>query len=341
MNRSVTIAAPLFLLAITSCTPQGETESFPALTGDYLGQTPPGNTPQLFAPGIVSTGMYERDVAMTPDGREIYYCVVVGDLAVIMQTKLENGGWTEPEIAPFSADPQFMNMEPHISPDGQRFYFLSNRPGDGSDLDPDLVGRWVNQDIWVMDRIENGWGEPYNPGAPLNSGAEEYFPSVTREGTIYFTRQGEDRKSYIYRVRMIDGSYSEAEQLGPEVNSTEAQYNAFIAPDESYIIVCVFGREDSHGGTDYYVVFRDDNDDWTGPINMGETINQPSGSEWSPYVTPDGNYLFFMSTRADRAARPDALTRSFLEDTHSGPQNGNPDIYWVDASIIEELRPEG
>ncbi len=339
MTRSLTIIASFVVMCATSCAP-GDGGP-PILTGPYLGQTPPGETPQLFAPGIVSTGMYTRDVAMTPDGTEFYYCVVVGDFAVILQTKLVDGRWTAPEVAPFSADPQFMNMEPHISPDGQRFYFLSNRPRDGGDLDPELIGTWLNQDIWVMDRTASGWSDPYNPGQPLNSDAEEYFPSVTRSGIIYFTRQDESRNSYIYRVRPIEGGYSEAEKLGPEINSTDTQYNAFIAPDESYIIVCVFGRGDSYGGTDYYVVFRDQADNWTGPINMGPVINRPSGSEWSPYVTPDGKYLFFMSTRTAGQNRPDKLTRSHLEEVYAGPQNGNPDIYWVDAAIIDLLRPDG
>jgi hypothetical protein len=38
---------------------------FPKLTGPYLGQKPPGMKPEIFAPGIVSTGMYERDMAVT------------------------------------------------------------------------------------------------------------------------------------------------------------------------------------------------------------------------------------------------------------------------------------
>ncbi len=59
-----------------------------------------GDIPELFAPGIVSTGMYTRDVAMTPAGDEIYFGVLVGGLAVIMETKLVDGRWTEPEVAP-------------------------------------------------------------------------------------------------------------------------------------------------------------------------------------------------------------------------------------------------
>ncbi len=341
--RRNTIAWLAITAVVLGCQPQGQPEQgaeFPVLTGPYLGQQPPGAEPVLFAPGIVSTGMYTRDVAMTPDGREIYFGISVGGLSVIMQTKLEDGGWTKPEVAPFSANPDYMNLEPFISPDGQKFYFLSTRPRDGGPMPPEDIGQWVNQDIWVMDRTEDGWGEPYNLGPPVNSDDEEYFPSVTRDGTIYFTRTpAGTRESYVYRARLADGQYGEPERLGPEINSTATQFNAFIAPDESYLIVCVFGRADSKGGTDYYIVFRDEHDDWSRPINMGDEINTPRNGEFSPYISPDGEYFFFMSTRPrPREALPNKLTYDVLEEVYDGPQNGNPDIYWVSARFIEDLR---
>ena len=48
-----------------------------AQTGPYLGQTPPGTTPKLFAPGVVSTGLYERDFAVAPEGREFFYLSLI------------------------------------------------------------------------------------------------------------------------------------------------------------------------------------------------------------------------------------------------------------------------
>ncbi len=345
-NPSLLTASLVLLVAVAGCAPQAEPEAkgeFPVLTGAYLGQTPPGAVPELFAPGIVSTGMYTRDIAMTPDGKEIYFGVAMGGFTVIMQTRLQNDRWTKPEVAPFSADPRYMNLEPFVAPDGQKLYFLSNRPRDGGDLTPDEIGTWVNQDIWVMDRTEDGWGEPYNLGPPVNSGDEEYFPSLTRAGTIYFTRTpGGTRESYIYRSRLVNGRYTEPERLGPEVNSTMSQFNAFIAPDESYLILGVFGREDSRGGTDYYVVFRDQGDNWSQPINLGDEINTPRGGEFSPYVSPDGRYFFFMSTRTRSPDEfPERLTYGYLEEVYHGPRNGNSDIYWIDVSFLEELRPAG
>ena len=105
----------------------------------------------------------------------------------------------------------------------------------------------------------------------------------------------------------------------------------------------MWGRDDSLGSIDYYIVFRSENDEWSEPINMGPEINTPGAREYTPYVSPDGKYFFFMSTRSP--AVPDApatgFTPDYLAQAHNRPENGNSDIYWMDAAIIDELRPEG
>lgn len=39
----------------------------------YLGGTPPGQTPELFAPGVVSTDAVELNSVFTPDGRSFFF----------------------------------------------------------------------------------------------------------------------------------------------------------------------------------------------------------------------------------------------------------------------------
>jgi len=341
-----------FLLLCGSCVGEGPGNSpsegalepeVSELEGDYLGQQLPGDTAEIFAPGLVTTGTYTRDVAMTPDGSELYFGVLLGPVAAIIQLhRGPNGVWGQPEVAPFSRDSRFFNLEPAISPDGSRFMFLSTRV-EGREPEADEMRAWVNQDIWVMDRDGDGWGEPYNLGAPVNTDDSEFFPSMTRDGTLYFTRAPLDNsQSMIYRSRLVDGVYQEPERLGPRVNSTANQFNAFIAPDESYLILCTGDREDTLGGTDYYVVFRSPDDRWSVPVNMGSVVNTELAGEFSPYVSPDGRYFFFMSTRPGARDRiPDTLTWDYIQGYRLMPEIGNAGIYWVDASFIQELRPEG
>jgi ketosteroid isomerase-like protein len=298
--------------------------------GAYLGQKPPGLTPELFAPNLVSTAGLDRDIAITPDGREIFFSVAgPGYLySAVAHTRLADGRWSEPEVVPGFEDPRYMSLEPALSADGNTLFFLSNRPGP-SDSKPG------NQDIWAITRTTSGWSEPRNLGAPVNSAAPEYFPSATRDGTLYFTREGAGGAGSIWRARLRDGRYLEPEKLPAQVNSGTSHFNAFIAPDESYLIVPVVGRPDSIGGCDYYVTFREPGDRWSDPINLGDAINTSGSQEFSPYVSPDGKYFFFMSSRF---TRPERLTYGLLRDLRGRPGNGNADTWWVDATVVTSLR---
>ncbi len=323
----------LLLLALVSCAGPPPDDAFPELSGDYLGQEAPGDLPALFAPGIVSTGLATRDLAISPDGDEIYFCANIGGFSysAILVTRRVDGRWSEPEVAPFSGDPAVMDIEPAISPDGSRFFFMSTR-GDSA-----LGIETGNQDIWVMDREGDAWGEPYNLGPPVNSELAEYFPSITRDGTLYFTRESGTEADGTYRSRLIDGSYQEPERLPENVNAGRARFNATVAPDESFLIVPIYGLKDSFGGTDYYVCFRDEEDEWTGPFHLDERVNSDGRQEYSAALSPDGRLLFFMSDRKVEA--PEALDWRLMREMHNSPGHGASAIWWVSASCIEDLRP--
>ena len=301
-------------------------------TGPYLGEKPPGMTPEVFAPGLVSTGGFERDVAITPDGGEIYFALAgpAYQYTTIVVTRLVDGRWTEPAILPGLDDPRYLHLEPALSVDGNTLYFLSTRP------DTAAGGTAGNQDIWFLARTPGGWSAPRNLGPPVNTALPEYFPSLTRDGTIYFTREeAGSRVSSIWRARRAGSGYREPEKLPPQVNSGRSHFNAFVAPDEGYLIVPIEGRADSIGGCDYYVVFRTPDDRWSQPINLGPAVNTKGSQEFSPYVSPDGKYFFFMSSRP---AVPDRLTFRLFRNLHDRPGNGNADIYWVDAGLVTSLR---
>ena len=311
--------------------------------GPYLGQKAPGLTPQLFAPGFVSTGIFERDVAMTPDGREFYFSAGFRTITTIMVTRLRDGAWTTPEVAPFATDPAYFYMEPCVSHDGRRIFFLTTRPRAGQAP----KSGWGSNSIWAADRNGDGtWGEPYDLGPPINGPDLTYFPSITRDGTLYFSRAkvpGKD--SAIYRSRLAGGRYQEPERLPDSVNGAGLIYNAFVASDESYLIAGVEGREDATPPkkANYYVFFRNPDGTWTAGTNMGPAVNDLANTQHSPYVSPDGRYFFFSSNAAAEPAAPSlkGLTHARLVELNSSPRNGNSDIYWMDARIVQELRRAG
>jgi len=336
MWTAVALAVLTLLSVVAGCSEvPRSSEVEPAITGDWLGQTPPGDEAALFAPGIVSTGWYTRDLAVTPDGDEIYFTVMLPnfEFSVILVTRRVDGVWTEPDVASFSG--RYRDLEPSVSPGGGEFFFVSYRPTDG------LGDPKEDSDIWVMGRTESGWGDAVPLGPPVNTEGEEFFPSLTLDGTLYFTRRRPDGDEAIYRARYENGTYLEPERLGPEVNAGRARFNAWVAPDESFLIVPIFGLEDSLGATDYYASFRNDDGTWSGPVHLGDRVNSPSRLEHAASLSPDGRWMFFMSThgRYSTSRMEPPLTRQALERIHAEPENGNPDIYWIDAAFIQDLRP--
>ncbi len=323
-------------MGILGCTGD-KAESFPELSGPYLGQKLPGDSAELFAPGVVSTSLISRDMAIMPDGKEIYFSTATPGYRYcsIMMTKEINGKWTEPEAVPFS-NPEYMFIEPCITPDGRKMFYITNMP-----LEQDKEG---HSDIWAVDRVGDSWGEPYNLGSPFNTPGAETFPSVTNDGTLYFTRVDPGAAvEYIFRSKLVDGKYQEPEKLPEEVNCGTNRFNAFVAHDESYIIVPTMGMEDSRGGIDYYIVFRDKDDNWSEPINIGDKINTPSSQEYTSYVTRDNKYFFFKSSKynIDINSVKEPITIGKLTAFLDQPENGNTDIYWIKADFINDLRPEG
>ncbi len=339
--RMLRIGATCFgALLLAACA--GDADRYLPDSGPYLGQTPPGSEPQLFAPGIVSTMCTDRDVTMAPDGSEIVWAVTLpsrGGTFIIHSFQVD-GRWTRPATVSFSGDPRYIDAEPHLAPDGRRLWFASDRPAPGEPAEPG------DYDLWYAERTATGWGEPVNAGPPVNTTDEgEFYPTLTRTGTIYFTRSTTaERQNHIYRSRRVNGTWAEPERLPAEVNPGPAQYNAFVSPDESFIIVPTATLPDAvggAGGTDYYISFRSASDEWTGPIHMGERINTADGREWAPYVSPDGEYFFFMTPRPSLfdTEGDEPLTYRQILERSLGPGNGDPDVWWISADFIERLRP--
>jgi len=269
--------------------------------GPYCGQTPPGMTPKIFAPGIIPESAFS--ITFTPDGTECFYTEWV-TTNTIFTTKLVGGSWTEPQVASFSGMP--MDMEPHMTPDGNRVYFGSMRPLDGASTEI--------LHTWFADRTGTGWSEaqPINP--PLRE-LSMMYPSVASNGNLYYTSvQSGDQ--YISVSRYVNGNYQEPERLGNSINSRQSSGHPFIAPDESYLIYdAVTKVENNIYYRDLFISFNN-NGTWSESISLGNAINT-DGVEMCAFVSRDDKYLFFSR---------------WVEAT------GISNIYWVDAGIIENYR---
>jgi hypothetical protein len=315
------VAIKLLILSLALCalsfSQQSQTAS-PRLTGPYLGQKLPGETAEIFAPGIVSTRYFEHSSPVfTPDLKGIYWSTQIYDengtdtARPILFMKEINGVWSKPEVPPF-AKPFACSENPFITPDGKRLFFHASHT-----LRPE------KSDIYYVDRVGGGWSEPVNLGEPVNVPGINGQPTVSNNGTLYFIADYRQDIG-LYYSKLADGQYQKRVPMEEKFNSLQTDWTPYIAPDESYFIFCSF-RAGGFGSGDLYISFKQKDGSWGKVINMGDKINTPANERF-PNVTPDGKYLFFNSTKKIPGAAANA------------PGNGDGDVYWVGAKIIEELK---
>ena len=278
---------------------------FPLLQGDYLGQKPSADKPEIFALGIISSiwGLHSTAV-FSPDGNEVYWAPMMefpGEVysrGGLLMMKRVNGRWTAPTWASLSG-PTGQDDVPFFSEDGQRMYFLSRRPLPGE-------SQSGSEKIWYADRIAGGWSEPKPLDPNVNSVDKHWEFSLDRKGNVYFAGQGADSRGLgdIYVCRRVDGKYEKPVNVGEPINSPGQETTPFISPDGSYLL---FSRQ-----YDLWVSFRGEGGAWDEPVKLGPDVNSPS-IELCPIVTADAKYLFFLSQRG-----------------------GESHAYWVSAGVIEK-----
>ena len=283
---------------------------------EYYGQELPGASPEIFASGIISTGLKERDITISPDGTEIYYTTYKdGFDGNIYFVKLVEGTWSLPAIAPFSGNKE--DLEPAFAPDGNKLFFASKR-------------NTGNYDIWYVEKEANGeWSSPQDVGSPVNTSANEFYPSIANDGSLYYTAAysngvgGED----IWYSKFSDGAYqSPVPVLG--VSTSQDEFNAFVDPNEQYIYFGSFGRADGFGGGDIYIS-RKVNGAWSAGTNLGSLVNS-NRLDFSPFVSPDGRNLFFTSEKGvsfGNSGNPFDLKA--VIDSWLQPRSSGSDIYWI------------
>ncbi|WP_373520884.1 hypothetical protein [Aquiflexum sp.] len=308
----------ILLSLIAACTSKFE-EKRNVLSNPFFGLHATDSV-KILAPNIISSDQFEYNGTFSPDGSEFYYTTLLPNRGQVVFLELKENIWSEPKFATFSSN--YSEVDPIFSPDGSRLYFTSSRPiSDSTDL---LINR-----IWYVERIENGWGDPQVVTLTENG---DLYSSITNNGDIYFNTGAGD----ILKAVKSDSSHL-VEKLPDIINLNKSVSDPFISPEEDYLIFRGNNLEDRIGITDLYISFNINNE-WTEPINLGEPINS-SAREMSPFVTSNGAFLIFASTRLMKEfeTKPGESISPFMEKSTSF-DNGRWNIFYTSTTFIEKLR---
>jgi Tol biopolymer transport system component len=281
--------------------------------------------PERFGEGVFTTGAWDFFVALQPGTTLALLCRANGSFThfTILETERRGGRWAAPRVASFSG--RWSDADPHFTADGQRVYFISNRPVSGDSA----AGEY---DVWFVDRTAAGWGEPKRLEGPVNGPRTEWSPSIANSNNLYFgtVRDGGRGGNDLYVALWTGSGYAEPENLGDSINTARGEVEPWIAPDESYLIFSGQNRADGAGGFDLYVSERRGGV-WQKARPLA-SLNT-GAYEFNPSVSPDGHWLFFSSTRSAFDAPPPAKPLGYdeLQSRLLSPGNGLGDIYRVDV----------
>ena len=281
---------------------------------DYFGQKPPGTRPEVFAPGLISTQQQELMISFSADGKLCIFHRRPNDPSTseVQYMVREESGWIQPKGVPFidnRNDGYYI-----LSANDNALYFSSLRPFAGT------VEKRKERKLWKMTFRNQQWQKPRLIDLFKNTSNTIGHPSFTNDGTVYFydaSKTGGLERADIFYSRFKNGRYGKIENPGTGINTNADECDAFIHPDEKYMLLAVKDHPDCLGDDfDIFISFKQADNMWTQAVNLSKTINSRR-REIYPRVSPDGKYIFFSSNRT-----------------------GNWDIYWVDAGIIEHLKPD-
>jgi hypothetical protein len=270
-----------------------------------------------------------RDLALSQNQDEVYFTIqnTNEEVSVIAFSKKENKKWTEPKLINFTR--KFRDIEPFLSSDGLKLYFSSNRPLH------DSISKPKDYDIWYVERtnLKSDWSTPKNLGSPVNTSNNEFYPSLAKNGNLYFTSDGSKSlgKDDIFFSKWENNTYSEPTALGLNINSAGYEFNAFVSPDEIFLIFTGYNRTEGFGSGDLFISYKDINGNWEKAKNMGSEVNSTL-MDYCPFYDAKTETLYFTSKR-NSVSNLGFKTMEDLEKEINKYENGLSRIYKLNIKL--------
>ena len=214
-----------------------------------------------------------------------------------------------------------------ISQDGQWLVFTGcNRPNGAGSCD-----------IYISYFTPQGWSEAINMGNKINTEEWESQPCLSPDKRdIYFAsrRPGGFGGADIYVSHLqANGRWSDAENLGPSINTTGDEQCPFIHADNQTLYF-TSNVLPGYGDEDLFVVRKSDNGSWEIPKNLGYPINTID-REGTLFIAADGKTAYYASDRAAGKGGLDIYSFDLREDVRPSK------TLWVKGKVFDKKTSEG
>ncbi len=215
----------------------------------------------------------------------------------------------------------------NISQDGQWLIFTGCNFPDG----------FGSCDLYISYLTNEGWSTPENLGGTINTESWESAPSLSPDKRdLYFAsrRPGGYGGSDIYVSHlMINGRWSEPENLGPEINTAADESTPFIHADNQTLYFTSGGHQ-GYGGDDLFITRKTAGGHWGKAQNLGYPINTIE-NEGSLVIAADGKTAYYASDRADSRGGLDLYTFELRSDIRPAR------TLWIKGKVFDKKTSKG
>ncbi|RIW13740.1 OmpA family protein [Algoriphagus lacus] len=242
----------------------------------------------------------KRDGTGNFDKEDIYTAYVKAD-----------GGWTDPQSIAQTINSQFNEGTCTVTADGNILIYTSCDA-------PDSQG---SCDLYVAYKVNGTWQRPTNMGTKVNSRSWDSQPSLSADGRILFfssnRKGGFGGNDIWYTVRLNDGNWSDAKNLGSIVNSPKDEISPFMFFNNELLFFASDGHQ-GFGGMDIFLS-RVKDGEFQDPENLGLPINDQL-DQVALFITAKKDYAYYTElTKEDGAQDRSLLYRfKFPEEIYLG-----------------------
>lgn len=179
--------------------------------------------------------------------------------------------------------------------DEERILFTSRRKEYETDQQ-DVDGQFY-EDIYISSLVKNRW-TPAVEVDQSNLFSSEFVGSDLHDATVSMAPNEDHMYLYkdhkIYRSDRVNGIWGKGELLGEAVNAPNTRVSsAFLSEDENMLVIAS-DQKGGYGDHDLYYLTKQSDGSWGKAQNFGAVINTEQDEE-SPYLTKDGNRLYYSS----------------------------------------------
>jgi outer membrane protein OmpA-like peptidoglycan-associated protein/tetratricopeptide (TPR) repeat protein len=276
----------------------------------------------------INSPVSEYFPTITIDGEQLIYTRRVNNVNEdFYSSSLQAGKWKRSKTLEGNINSALNEGAQNISQDGEWLIFTGCAFPDG----------FGSCDLYISYHTPDGWSEPENLGRRINSESWDSAPSLSPDKRdLYFssTRPDGYGQADIYiSHRQMDGSWSVAENAGPQINTAGNESSPFIHADNQTLYFTSTGHV-GYGGDDLFVARKKAQGQWTDAQNLGYPINTIE-DEGSLVVAANGTTAYFASDRSDSRGGLDIYSFELRADIRPAK------TLWVNGKVLDSITRKG